>query len=94
MNSRKRFAVVILLAFVGLAALRILPKPPLADLAPYSSAVYTQDGTLLRLTTAKDEQYRLWTPLNDIAPAMRDAALLYEDRWYHFHPGVNPAAIM
>jgi penicillin-binding protein 1C len=83
-----------LLVAAVLLALRLAPRTPLADLSPYSSAVYTQDGTLLRLTTAKDEQYRLWTPLNDIAPAMREAALMYEDRWYYAHPGVNPAAIV
>lgn len=93
MRSR-RFALVLLLAVAAVFVLRLLPKPALADLAPYSSAVYTNGGTLLRLTTATDEQYRLWTPLNDIAHSMQEAALLYEDRWFYAHPGVNPAAIV
>lgn len=46
---------------------RLLPYSPLKDHFPYSSAVYDEQQNLLRLTTAKDEKYRLWTPLHDIS---------------------------
>lgn len=77
-----------------LICLRLLPKPPLRDFAPYSSAVYAEDGSLLRLTTASDEQYRLWTPLEAISPKVTEAVMRYEDRWFQWHPGVNPAAMV
>jgi len=51
-------------------------------------------GELLRLTLAQDEQFRLWTPLEHIAAPMVDAVLLYEDRWFDWHPGVNPWALV
>ena len=79
---------------VTLLTLRMLPKPPLRDFAQYSSAVYSDDGSLLRLTTASDEQYRLWTPLAAISPKVTEAVMRYEDRWFYWHPGVNPAAIV
>ncbi len=79
---------------LALICLRLLPKPPLRDFAPYSSAVYAEDGSLLRLTTASDEQYRLWTPLEAISPKVTEAVMRYEDRWFHWHPGVNPAAMV
>jgi penicillin-binding protein 1C len=66
----------------------------LANQSQYSSAVYAADGTLLRLTTAPDQQYRLWTPYELIAPKVAEAVLQYEDRWYWWHPGVNPAALI
>jgi penicillin-binding protein 1C len=86
------------LAMVALAALllalpRLAPKPPLAAAAPSSRSVLAADGQLLRLTLASDEQYRLWTPLADIAAPLQDAVLLYEDRAYYWHPGVNPWAL-
>jgi penicillin-binding protein 1C len=79
---------------VMLVALRVLPKAPLANQSQYSSAIYATDGTLLRLTTAPDEQYRLWTPYDSISPKIAEAVLRYEDRWYWWHPGVNPAALI
>ncbi|MBL0121852.1 MAG: penicillin-binding protein 1C [Betaproteobacteria bacterium] len=66
----------------------------LHDFAPYSSAIYAEDGTLLRLTTARDEQYRLWTPLDTISPKITEAVTRYEDRWFAWHPGVNPVALI
>ncbi len=53
-----------------------------------------EKGELLRLTLAEDQQYRVWTPLADISPQLAKAVLLYEDRWFYWHPGVNPQAIM
>jgi penicillin-binding protein 1C len=48
----------------------------------------------LRLTLARDEQYRVWTPLARIDPRLVEAVQLYEDRWFHWHPGFNPASLM
>src|SRR5262245_37455873 len=58
-----------------------------------STAVYAERGELLRLTAAADGQYRLWTPLDQIAPSARQAVVLYEDRGFFWHPGVNPIAL-
>jgi penicillin-binding protein 1C len=73
---------------------RLLPKPPLASLAPSSRSVTAAGGELLRLSLASDGQFRLWTPLAGISPAMREAMQLYEDRWFAWHPGVNPWALL
>ena len=74
-------------------ALRVVPAPPLGGRATFSTAVYAESGQLLRLTLAGDAQYRLWVPFDQIAPATREAVLLYEDRWFFRHPGVNPVAL-
>ena len=75
------------------AALRLGPKPPLESHATFSTAVYARDGELLRLTLARDDQYRLWVPLPQIAPKLRGAVVLYEDRRFFWHPGVDPGAL-
>jgi penicillin-binding protein 1C len=72
---------------------RVWPGAPLAAGLPLSTAVEDREGRLLRLTLAPDEQYRLWTPLEAIAPALVEATLLYEDRHFHRHPGVDPLAL-
>ncbi|MNP93846.1 Penicillin-binding protein 1F [compost metagenome] len=76
-----------------LALLRLWPHAPLSETVGSSRAVYAQGGELLRLTLASDEQYRLWVPLDRISPTLVDAVLLYEDRRFYAHPGVNPAAL-
>lgn len=76
-----------------LIGLRLAPKPALHEQVPSSTALYAQDGSLLRLTLAPDQQYRLWVPLQNLSPAMVDAVLLYEDRAYAWHPGINPWAL-
>ncbi|MDP2828369.1 MAG: penicillin-binding protein 1C [Sulfuricellaceae bacterium] len=76
-----------------LLALRFAPHPGLLDSVPWSRAVYAADGQLMRLTLAGDQQYRLRTPLREVSPAYVEAVLLYEDRWFYWHPGVNPLAL-
>jgi penicillin-binding protein 1C len=61
---------------------------------PLSTAVWSADGELLRVTLADDDQYRLWTPLHDISPELVQAFLLKEDRWFHWHIGINPIALV
>ncbi len=85
-------AVAALIA--ALLLLRLWPHAPLSEKVPLSTAVWSADGELLRVTLAADDQYRLWTPLSQISPALADAFLLKEDRWFYFHPGFNPAALV
>ena len=78
---------------LALLAPRLAPHPGLLESQPWSRAVYAADGQLLRLALAADQQYRLRTPLSEISPAYVEAVLLYEDRWFYWHPGVNPMAL-
>lgn len=91
---RRRWAASgALLAALLLLGLRLWPHPPLRNAAPASAAVYAKGGELLRLALAPDEQYRLWVPLSDIDPRLAEAVQLYEDRWFYWHPGINPVAL-
>ncbi|OYV15288.1 MAG: Penicillin-binding protein 1C, partial [Methylococcaceae bacterium NSP1-2] len=51
---------------IGIVYVHYAPKPPLSSYYSSSTAIYARHGELLRLTLAKDQQYRLWTPLADI----------------------------
>lgn len=78
---------------VGLVV-RFSPHPPLKARFSYSTAVYDAQGNLLRLTTAQDEKYRLWTPLSQISPKLIEAVLFQEDQWFYRHFGVNPYGLL
>jgi penicillin-binding protein 1C len=78
----------------ALILIRFYPHQSLRDQIPQSTAVWSSDHELLRITLASDDQYRLWTPLSETSPALIDSFRLKEDRWFDWHPGVNPAALV
>lgn len=84
-------AAALISAAVGV---RYWPRPSLAEIIPSSTAVLDREGRLLRLTLAPDQQYRLWTPLEEIPPELVKALLLHEDRHFYLHLGTNPIALM
>jgi len=95
-RSRRRLgaAGMAAAALIGsLCLVRAWPRPPLHAGIPMSTAISAQGGELLRLTLASDGQYRLWVPLDQMPPRLKSAVLLYEDRWFFRHPGVNPPAV-
>lgn len=92
--TRKVAVGIAVILAAALLALFLSPKPSLYGEATFSAAVTDRSGQLLRLALGDDDRYRLKLPLDDIAPAAIDATLLYEDRYFHAHPGVNPAALL
>jgi penicillin-binding protein 1C len=72
----------------------IVPKPNLLQKVSFSTAIYDRDGELLRLTISDDDKYRLFIPLQEISSDIQSATLLYEDRYFRYHFGVNPAALV
>jgi penicillin-binding protein 1C len=79
---------------VVLATVRFWPRPPLAARIPSSTAVVDVNGRLLRLTMSRDQQYRLWTPLDKVSPEFVSALLLHEDQHFYDHLGVNPVSLL
>jgi penicillin-binding protein 1C len=79
---------------VAVLALRLWPHAPLSERIPTSTAVWSADGALLRVTLTADEQYRMWVPLSEVSPTLTDAFLLKEDRWFFWHPGINPVSLV
>ena len=89
-----RWGLAVALALAAaLLVVRLWPHPPLSAGQPQSVALYDRDGRLLRLVLAADDRYRLWLPLREISPRLREAVLLHEDRWFYRHPGVNPVSV-
>ena len=80
---------VLLLVFGGLNH-----RYPLPLAADFSSVVTDVDGQPLRSFTNASEQWRY--PISDTQLGDNYKALLigYEDRWFYWHPGVNPLAIL
>ena len=59
----------------------------------YSTVVEDRNGELLGARIAGDGQWR-FPPSDRIPDKFRTALIEFEDRWFAFHPGVNPVAII
>ena len=88
--------IVVLAGAVACAVLGWLavPKPALYEDVSFSTLVLDRAGRSLKLVPAADGRYRLFTALEDIAPAAREATVLYEDRRFYRHPGVDPIGLV
>jgi penicillin-binding protein 1C len=93
-NKFMRWLIRLTLMLALLGAYRYWPKPPLYTGLPLSKVVLSAQGQLLHLSLASDERYRLWLPLEQFAPQLIEATLLKEDRWFYYHPGVNPYRLL
>ena len=76
---------------LALALDRLFPLPP----APrYSPLVLAADGTVLHAFLSPTQKWRMKTELAEITPALRLAIITKEDRYFRYHFGVNPVAII
>lgn len=90
----RKAGISVALVLLVVLGLRFWPKPALSEYYPSSRSVLAANGDLLRLTLASDQQYRLWTPLEQIARPVQESVVLYEDKWFYWHPGINPWALV
>lgn len=91
---RRWFRVVLILLLVTALGWWWLPKPDLYGHVDYSTAWFDRNGKLLRLDLASDDRYRLKVPLEKVSKAMQQATLLYEDKDFYSHGGVDLLALM
>lgn len=56
--------------------------------------VTAEDGTPLRTFADAGGVWRYPLKLDQVAPLYLEALVAYEDRWYRYHPGVNPLSLM
>jgi len=60
----------------------------------FSRAYFDRSGRLLNIFLTADDKYRLRANLADFPPALIEAALLQEDRYFYGHIGLNPMAMI
>ena len=98
-RPRRLLAVGLALAALaagGLAALWVASPFPVERLAraPQSPRVLDRRGRELAARVASDEQWREWTPLEELGGWLPAAVIAIEDRRFRSHPGVDPLAVV
>ena len=61
---------------------------------PYSTIVTSRDGSILHAFLSRDDKWRMYAELPEITPTLRDAILYKEDKYFRYHPGFNPVAML
>ena len=89
-TKKKRMLLVLLVPFFLFAAGIVLSaKPELYEKAGFSWCIRDRNGELLWLSLSEDQKYRYFVPLKQIPQNIIEATLLYEDRDFYTHHGVN-----
>lgn len=83
----------VILIVSTLVGLFLSPKLPLLEGISFSKAIYDDHHQLLRLTLTEDEKYRFYVPLDAVPAEFKKVILLQEDRYFYWHPGINPIAL-
>lgn len=91
MRRRLQVCLLLLVMLIGLDRL-FPPLIPRAD-AHKALLVTARDGTPLRAFADDDHVWRYSVTLAEVSPVYLQALQVYEDRWFRWHPGVNPLSI-
>jgi len=90
----KNIGLVFGVIFVIWLVIRLFFTAPLLSGVSFSRAYYDRNGNLLRITLSADDKYRIYTPLSEISPHIINAVVLYEDKHFYHHPGINPVSML
>jgi penicillin-binding protein 1C len=72
----------------------IFPLPLDQLYKPSATFIYSRDRTLLGAYISSDSYWRKPLKLSDISPLLQKSVLVCEDRWFYYHPGVNPVSLI
>ena len=67
---------------------------PLPDRIEYSTIVTDDKGAVIHVFLTRDEQWRMKTDLAEISPLLRKTIIEKEDKYFYYHPGINPVAML
>ena len=77
-----------------LIADQLFPPPLPGRSAPHAQLVVARDGTPLRAFPDRAHIWRHPVRVDEVSPRYIEAVIGYEDRFFRWHPGVNPLALL
>jgi len=67
---------------------------PLPDKIEYSTCVLDDQGQVIHAFLTGDQQWRMRLRDSDLNPQLKNMILFKEDKYFFYHPGINPVAIV
>ncbi len=66
---------------------------PLPDKVAYSPIVTDDSGEVIHAYLTRDQKWRMKLGEEEITPLLTQTILAKEDKWFYWHPGINPFAV-
>jgi len=94
-NSLRKilFSGLIFIASLSVMIVFLAVLIPVKTSKPYSTVIYSSDSTALYVFLSNDDKWRLPVQLREVSPELIQALIFKEDKYFRYHPGVNPAAV-
>ena len=67
---------------------------PLPDKIEYSTIILDSKGEVIHAFITRDQKWRMKTELKEISPTLKKSLVYKEDKYFYYHFGVNPFAIV
>jgi penicillin-binding protein 1C len=83
---------IVAIALISLFILFCFSNPHRLFTEPTCTVLYASNGDLLAATIASDGQYR-FPAIDSIPQRYAKCVVAFEDRYFYWHPGVNPLSI-
>ncbi len=85
---------LVLIVFLAVIDLFIFPLPYEKLHRQPAHFIYSREGKLLNCFASADHFWRKPVKLEEISPELIKAVITCEDRWFYYHPGINPVSII
>ncbi|NVO21029.1 MAG: penicillin-binding protein 1C [Bacteroidetes bacterium] len=82
----------ILSVFISFLILDLLL--PFRPAISYSTLVLDKEDNLLHAFLSPDQKWRMNCRLDEVSPLLVKTILYKEDKWFRYHPGINPVAVL
>ena len=93
LRHKKPLIYLLVIFTLLLFVLVLIPLDKHKIFKPVSQTIYDKDNKLLRAFLSSDEKWRMPVKLNEVSRYLINAVITTEDRYFYYHPGVNPWAI-
>jgi penicillin-binding protein 1C len=65
---------------------------PLPDKIEFSTCILDDQGQIVHAFLTHDQQWRMRLSEDELSPQLKNTILFKEDKYFYYHPGVNPFA--
>ncbi|MBD3382208.1 MAG: penicillin-binding protein 1C [candidate division Zixibacteria bacterium] len=98
-ENRKRLkkatlAITAILCLLVLADRVLFPLPEEILARAPAHLVYSREGDLMGAYSSSDRFWRIPVVYEQISPRLIETVLFMEDRWFYYHPGINPISLV
>jgi penicillin-binding protein 1C len=66
---------------------------PLPDKIEYATCIQDDQGQIVHAFLPRDQQWRMKLENAELTPLLKNTILFKEDKYFYYHPGINPIAI-